>query len=78
MFLEKPGGEPTDEPLINLLFSGDEETEKRMRQFYVHAGQFLESRRQAAFWRQSRKGGKKGGQGKSQQAAVEAKENKEE
>jgi hypothetical protein len=35
-----------------------------LRQFYVHAGLFLEARRQATFWRQARKGGKKGGQGK--------------
>jgi hypothetical protein len=49
---------------LNLLFSKDEETEKQLRQFYVHAGLFLESRRQATFWRQARKGGKKGGQGK--------------
>jgi hypothetical protein len=69
--LRKPGGEPSDEPLLNLLFSGDEEKEKRLRQFYVHAGQFLEARRQAAFWRQSRKGGKKGGQGKQQPAPAQ-------
>lgn len=63
--LRKPGGEPTNEPIFDLLFSKDEETRKRLRQFYVHAGHFLESRRQAGFWRQSRKGGgKKGGQGK--------------
>jgi len=63
--LRKPGGEPTTDPIFDLLFSGDEETEKRLRQFYVHAGHFLEARRQATFWRQSRQGGnKKGGQGK--------------
>ena len=58
---------------MKLLFSKEEETEKHLRQFYVHAGQFLEARRQAAFWRQSRKGGKKGGQGK-QPEKIEAKD----
>jgi len=62
--IRKPGGDPSSEPLLNLLFSKDEETRKQLRQFYVHAGHFLESRRQATFWRQARKGGKKGGQGK--------------
>ena len=66
--MRKAGGEPSDEPLIQMLFSGDEEVTRQLRQFYVHAGLFLESRRQAAFWRQSRKGGKKGGQGKLSQA----------
>jgi len=37
----------------------------------VHAGHFLEARRQATFWRQSRKGGKKGGQGKVDQGKGE-------
>ena len=63
--LRKPGGEPSDEPLFDLLFSKDEETEKRLRQFYVHAGLFLETRRQAAIIRQKRKGLKQGGDGKS-------------
>ena len=67
--IRKPGGEPRSEPLLNLLFSKDEETQKRLRQFYVHAGLFLEARRQAAFFRQSRKGNRKGGQGKGKLAA---------
>jgi len=66
--MRKPGGDRSDEPLLDLLFSKDEETEKQLRQFYVHAGLFLESRRQAGFWRQSRGGGKKGGQGKDKLA----------
>jgi hypothetical protein len=42
----------------------------------VHAGLFLESRRQAGFWRASRKAGeKKGGQGKLAQAKA-AEDNK--
>lgn len=62
--LRKPGGEPSDEQLLKLLFSKDEETEQRLRQFYVHAGQFLQARRQSSLWRESRKKLKKGGQGK--------------
>jgi hypothetical protein len=34
----------------------------------VHAGLFLEARRQATFFRQSRKGNRKGGQGKGKAA----------
>jgi hypothetical protein len=68
--IRKPGGEPSNEPLLKLLFSKNEETEKQLRQFYVHAGVFLESRRQATFWRQARKGGKKGGQGKETPTAA--------
>ena len=67
--VRKPGGEPSDEPLLDLLFSKDEDTIQKLRQLYVHAGLFLEARRQATFWRQARKGGKKGGQGKDQPAA---------
>ena len=67
--MRKPGGEPSDEPLLDLLFSKDEDTIQKLRQLYVHAGLFLEARRQATFWRQARKGGKKGGQGKDQPAA---------
>jgi len=66
--LRKPGGEPSNEPLLDLLFSKDEETNKRLRQFYVHAGLFLESRRQAAVIRQKRKGLKLGGDGKQKPA----------
>ena len=72
--IRKPGGEPTDEPLFNLLFNKDEESIKNLRQFYVHAGQFLDSRRQANFWRQSQKGMKKGGQGKNKPAESSASE----
>ena len=67
--IRKPGGEREPDQLLDLLFSKSEEDQKRLRQFYVHASHFLEARRQAAFFKQSRKGGKrggKGGQGKSQ------------
>ncbi|MAT91744.1 MAG: hypothetical protein CME59_04025 [Halioglobus sp.] len=65
--LRKPGGERKPDPLLDMLFSGDEETEKRLRQFYVHAGLYLESRRQAAEIRKRRKGMKLGGDGKKKQ-----------
>jgi len=69
--LRKPGGERQSHPLLDMLFCNDEETEKRIRQFYVHVGLFLESRRQAAVIRLQRKGKKRGGQGKAAQDAEE-------
>ncbi|MEZ5566786.1 MAG: class I SAM-dependent methyltransferase [Halioglobus sp.] len=62
--LRKPGGDRQPSRLLDMLFSGDEETEKRLRQFYVHAGLFLDSRRQAAIVRERRRGQKLGGDGK--------------
>lgn len=60
--LRKPGGEPNDHPLLNLLFSGDEATHHQLRQFYVHAGHHFEAKRQAA---RLKKQGNKGGAGKA-------------
>ncbi|MDZ7782669.1 MAG: class I SAM-dependent methyltransferase [Halioglobus sp.] len=69
--LRKPGGERESHPLLDMMFSGDEETEKRLRQFYVHAGVYLEARRQATLVRERRKGKKLGGDGKLKQQAAE-------
>jgi hypothetical protein len=68
--LRKPGGEPTSDPIFDLLFSKDEETQKRLRQFYVHAGHFLESRRQVKRFGKPGLGKLKGkgGQGKGKPA----------
>ena len=68
--LRKPGGDPQEEAIFDLLFSGDEEVEKRLRQLYVHAGHYIEARRQVKrFGKQGLgkvKG--KGGQGKQKPA----------
>lgn len=64
--LRKPGGERRPNELLDMLFSGNEETEKRLRQFYVHAGLFLEAKRQAAATRERNKGKRKGGAGKAE------------
>lgn len=69
--LRKPGGEREPHPLLDMMFSGDEETEKRLRQFYVHAGLYLEARRQATLVRERRKGKKLGGDGKLKQQVAE-------
>ncbi|MDG1945911.1 MAG: class I SAM-dependent methyltransferase [Halioglobus sp.] len=66
--LRKPGGERTEEHLLELLFTKDEETEKRLRQLYVHAGVYLETRRRAEAFQARRKGVKMGGEGKKQPA----------
>lgn len=72
--IRKPGGDASDEPLLNMMFSRNEETIKKLRMFYVHAGMYLESRRQAEILRQRRKGmGKKGGDGKAQNPVSAAK-----
>ena len=64
--LRKPGGPEPDDVLLESLFSGDEEVEKRFRQFYVHAAHFLEARRQARRFKAAMesKDASKGGQGK--------------
>lgn len=67
--LRKPGGEPQDDQIFDLLFSRDEEVEKRLRQFYVHAGHFLEARRQVKRFGKPGKAQGKGGQGKQNPAA---------
>lgn len=47
--LRKPGGDRSgaEHQLLELLFSSDEEDQKKLRQIYVHASHFLEARRQA-------------------------------
>lgn len=62
--LRKPGGNPVQSELTDLLFDGSEETVKRLRQFYTHASHFLEARRQARRYRPKAAEGAKGGQGK--------------
>ncbi|MEM6606047.1 MAG: class I SAM-dependent methyltransferase [Pseudomonadota bacterium] len=65
--LRKAGGERVDSSLMRMLFEEDPESQKRLRQFYVHAAHFLEARRQAAKFRAAQAGGgtvSKGGQGK--------------
>lgn len=67
--LRKPGGPEPQHQLLKLLFSKDAEEQQRLRQFYVHAGHFLELRRQVRrFKLDVGKPGEhgKGGQGKSQ------------
>ncbi len=63
--LRKPGGEPSEHPLLKLLFAGDDETTQRLRQLYVHAAHFLEARRQARRFKEITSQQKKGGQGKA-------------
>jgi hypothetical protein len=63
--LRKPGGAPVQSELTELLFSGEPETEKRLRQFYSHAAHFLEARRQAKRFKPKDSAyAPKGGQGK--------------
>jgi len=69
--MRKPGGNPPSGQLVDLLFSKDEEDQKRLRQFYTHAAHFLEARRQARRFKPQ--GGNRGlnqaglgGQGKPQ------------
>jgi hypothetical protein len=69
--LRKPGGERTDHQLLELLFSSDEEEQKKLKQIYAHASLFLEARRQAN--RFKNKGGSKG-QGKQQGLGGQGKE----
>ncbi len=64
--LRKPGGEPPNSQLMQLLFSGNEEDQQKLRQFYVHASHFLEAKRQAKRFRDLTGGNTgKGGQGKA-------------
>ena len=63
--LRKPGGASTDSQLLDLLFSKNEEDQKRLRQLYVHAGHFLEARRQANRFKKSKPQAGQGGQGKT-------------
>ncbi|MDP4917851.1 MAG: class I SAM-dependent methyltransferase [Haliea sp.] len=63
--LRKPGGAPAQTELTDLLFSGDAETSKRLRQLYSHAAHFLEARRQAKRFKPKDSAYEpKGGQGK--------------
>ncbi len=67
--LRKPGGERQPSQLMDLMFSGDPDIERRLRQLYVHAGLFIESRHKADLVRQGRKGIRLGGVGKKQPSA---------
>ena len=60
--LRKPGGPANDQPLLNMLFGGDDAVHHQLRQFYVHAGHHFEAKRQAA--RLKKQQGNKGGAGK--------------
>jgi hypothetical protein len=46
--LRKPGGPAPDAPLLGYLFSGDPETEQRLRAFYVYAARHVDLVRQRA------------------------------
>ncbi len=64
--LRKPGGADTNNQLLDLLFSGNDEDHQKLRQLYVHAAHFLEARRQATKFKAMVANKKaKGGQGKS-------------
>lgn len=71
--LRKPGGEPAENQLLDLLFSSSQREQEKLRQFYTHAALFLEARRQAARFKkikQNRVGeAGKGGQGKAKPAS---------
>lgn len=67
--LRKPGGEPPQHQLTDLLFSKSQNEQEKLRQFYTHAAHFLESRRQAQKFKSMRASqAAKGGQGKQQKA----------
>jgi hypothetical protein len=67
--LRKPGGDPSDNQLLELLFSSSQQEQEKLRQLYTHAAHFLEVRRQAQRFK-SMRGAKagKGGQGKDKPA----------
>jgi hypothetical protein len=69
--LRKPGGERAEpeHPLLQLLFSEDEDERRKLRQLYVHASHFLEARRQARRFKamSGHRGKGLGGQGKQAQ-----------
>lgn len=46
--LRKPGGIPREAPLLHLLFSGNPETERDLRAFYVHAARHVDMQRNQA------------------------------
>jgi len=62
--LRKPGPELPSHPLLQLLFNSNSEEQKRLRQFYVHAGDHLEARRQVERFRPKGAVQAQGGQGK--------------
>jgi hypothetical protein len=43
--VRKPGGPPSEAPLLQLLFSPDESRRERLRELYVHASAFQEALR---------------------------------
>lgn len=43
--LRKPGGEPSDHPLLNLLFDSNKNEQADLRKFYCHASEVLELKR---------------------------------
>jgi hypothetical protein len=47
--LRKPGGETAtpEHPLLDLLFSGDEQEHHKLRQLYIYNSEYLEARNQA-------------------------------
>ena len=64
--LRKRGGADTNNQLLDLLFSGNEEGHQKLRQLYVHAAHFLKPRRRAKKFKAMVANKKaKGGQGKS-------------
>ncbi len=52
--LRKPGAEQCDHQLLQLLFDSTQQEQEKLRQFYTHAAEFLEVRRQAQRFRTMR------------------------
>lgn len=68
--LRKPGGPEIENDLLKMLFSGDEATHHKLRQFYVHAALFMECKRKVARFAHLDKANK-GGQGKAGNSGAE-------
>ena len=66
--LRKPGPSLPDHPLLQLLFAGSDQERRRLRQFYVHAAEHLEARRQVERFRPKAPAPVQGGQGKPESA----------
>jgi len=64
--LRKPGPAVPEHPLLQLLFTGTPEEHRRLRQFYVHASEHLEARRQVERFRPKAPPAPQGGQGKQE------------
>jgi hypothetical protein len=63
--LRKPGPNLPAQQLLQLLFDSSAEEKKRLRQFYVHASEHLEAKRQVERFRPKGAPSSQGGQGKA-------------